>query len=270
MDIRHTWRRDSIPPYVKLRTIIAIEIKRDQPMRKDFFPDREADMIDWGRNVIDTLTAAEGHYGVPPDQLAAITEAFVVFEQAYAVASQPATRTQPAVAAKNAGRKLFERQARLLSQRLKANADLSDQDRIDLGINVPKPRRQHVNPPESAPVVQVKRIDGNRATIRLRNLDNSATRALPDTAVGATILWAVGDRPPLNPDGWHLATDTTRTELTLTFDPALPAGTPVHVVALWKSRRNEFGPPATPTRFRLGEPSPNFTAPMNPFTLAAG
>jgi hypothetical protein len=223
-------------------------------MRRDFFPDREGDMVIWGRNLIDRVHAREGHYGMNPVFLAELTETFQRFEDSYRVANDPRTRTSVAVTAKNEARRAFERLARYASRGLQG-ANLPDAEKLSLGLNVRKPRARHVAAPAAAPDVRA-RAEGSIVTVYLRDAERPTSRARPDAATAALVFVHVGEQP-LPPDGrWEWARTAGTTETTVRFDPTLPPGTRVWVIARWKNRRGELGAFSQPASTVLGQGTP--------------
>jgi hypothetical protein len=225
----------------------------DAAMRFDFFPDREADMLAWGRAFTQQLSSREGHFGVPDDMVASMVDAQAAFEEAYLLATSPSTRTSGNIASKNDARTQMERVARLIARWLGQSVLTNAEDRLALGLNVPKQRVHQIAPPSAAPIVRVLRIDGADVAIRLIDAERSSSRALPDGAAWATIVHCMSEQEPMSRDAWQFSAQSNRTTLTLSFDPSLLVGTPVFISAWWNSRRGQASEPSTPIRVRLGE-----------------
>lgn len=222
-------------------------------MRRDFFPDRESDMLTFARVLADRLESEPGHFGIEPATVESFVQAKRAFAALFALAGSPATRTPVVTKSKQTARREMERQARQLARRLGTGVIRDDGTRRSLGLNVPRPRRRRVAPPDAAPWVMVRRAEGWTVTLELRDAQRAASRARPEGATGAIIFHHAGPRPPTEQDQWQLARLTSRRRVVLWFDPSLPLGTTIWIAARWHSRRYEQGPSSQPVRVRLGE-----------------
>lgn len=210
-------------------------------MRRDFFPDREADMVSWGLNMAKQLMDRPGHFGVSLERVQQFVALAEDFHVNYKIVQVPVTRTTVSVSQKNTSRRAMEREARKLSRFITGQPDVTDNDRISLRLTVPKTRSGHVMPPTSKPRVQVIQTDGSNVSIRLVDTEQSTRRARPDHADGAQLFVAYtrSEGDPI--ESWSYFTSTPKTKLTLQLNPLLPPGTRVWICARWKNRRCETG-----------------------------
>jgi hypothetical protein len=93
--------------------------------RKDFFPEREDEMLAWTRNLAVHISADPQKYNLSQQSVDDYVAAQQQFADAHRVANQPSTRTRIAVSAKNSARKNIERLSRSLARAIGALMDLS-------------------------------------------------------------------------------------------------------------------------------------------------
>jgi hypothetical protein len=217
-------------------------------MPRDFFPRREADILQWTAAFSARINAAPQDYSTTPEQADAYALAQRAFADAYRAAQDRGTNSSTAFAAKTAARVALEAATRLIVKRIGGTPTVTDEMRIALGL---KPRRggrrrRTVPAPETAPILRVLGVAGHAFTVRLEDAKSPARRGKARDAHGAMIFGFVGDDPPAGRDGWALRASTTRATAAVTFDAGLPPGTPVWLTAYWFNRRAERGPSSTP------------------------
>jgi hypothetical protein len=216
-------------------------------MRKDFFPDREADMLSWARNFAARAQADPEGCDLDPETVAQFVGLVDAFADAYAVAAAPATRTKPATAAKRAARRAMERMARSLAARAKHSASVSTVQKFQLGLSVvPAGRGPTIPRPSAAPLVRVRGVVGRRVSLLVRDADRPHSLARP-RGVGCALLFLhVGERAPSSPDEWKFAGMTTVTKATVRLPEGLPAGMQFWVCARWGNPTQQLGPASLP------------------------
>src|SRR4051794_38569873 len=106
-------------------------------MGRDFLPRSDAELAAWSANFSGRLNESPETYGVPPERAAAYAVLSDDFLEHYRAAAAPITRTGPAVASKNEVRARLKREARLLSLYIKSQADVTEAQRLSLGLSVP-------------------------------------------------------------------------------------------------------------------------------------
>jgi hypothetical protein len=236
-------------------------------MPADFFPKRDADIVDWSSNFSAqiNLPDAPTKYGVPVERAVEYASLQQTFESLYQLSQANSTRTPSIIAAKNEARRAMERSTRLLVRYIRGNPNLTIQHRVELGIPIrnpggPRGRRWSQGLPEGpdhSPRLMV--IDGRALRVRLVLRDRNAPMnlSLPKGVHGATIFYATGapgSLPPALDDrgGWKLLCMTSRTVIDVAFEgsqglssgggsvlkrgPALPPFTKVWLTAFWNDR----------------------------------
>ena len=223
-------------------------------MRKDFFPDREPEMLSWSANFASKLSADPQAYSITPQTAAEYAALHQAFADAYHLASAPSTSTRSAVQGKRDARKAMERMARSLAARIKAAPNVSIVQKVELGLN-PRHSGGRGRPggkPATAPVLQIRSVFAHRVTLSLIDPQSPTRRARPDDAGGAAIFYQVDGHP--RPAAWSFLTQTTRTRLTVNLHRAAATGAlKVYLAACWLGSRNQAGPMGAPVGTRLLE-----------------
>lgn len=105
-------------------------------MASSYIPTKDADFQNWILNWITLLTASPATYGVTAADAAAQTALYNTWYAAYGIAVNPATKTKPTVAAKNAARVNAIAGIRPLAQTIANNDGVSNLNKLALGLNL--------------------------------------------------------------------------------------------------------------------------------------
>lgn len=214
-------------------------------MAKDPFNVPEAEFRNVAANFNTKVGAAPTAYGLTAAQATALTGLFTAFDAAYEAAIDPATRTKGKIATKNEKRALLKENLRLLARIIQANPAVTDEQRIDLGLNVRDPVPSPINPPTEPPVLEILSAAGRVLKVRLRPL-GAETRGKPAGVQGASVFTHVGANPPADIADWKFEGSTSRTNFDVEFAPAVPAGSQVWLSAFWYNPRAQSGPACEP------------------------
>lgn len=210
----------------------------------DFVPRREGDMDEFVRNFDARITANPTQVGLTAPLALAFHNLVVAWDAAFAVTKNRGTRSESAVIVKNEAKFLMLKNLRELARIVQAYPGTTNEMRSLLGLTVPS-QRQPQPVPSTMPQLQIKKVERNVVSIRLRDADNP-TRARPPFAKSAAVFSYVGENPPATGDGWYFQGGTTRSIVDVLFPATLPIGTKVWITALWKNERDQIGPASTP------------------------
>jgi len=205
-------------------------------------PLAESALNSWAANFDQRINADPESYGLSPEQAAQFTAAAGIFQTALALAITPATRTIGTVARKNEAKKIVRRLAARLIKRISATFTVSDEARLDLGLNV-KNAPTAIPAPATRPQLVV-RPDG---TIRLFDESVPSRRGKPPGVQGAAIFTAILPHTAPAPRGLdevRLALLATRSRFQLPIPPAADT-LKLYVLARWYNERGEMGPIST-------------------------
>ncbi len=226
-------------------------------MRQSYFPSTDAGLLGWARNMSQRLSADYGAYGIDEPRAADFAALFESYADAYQAANVPGIRSSAATSIKNQAREALKNAARLIVSIVRGQTDVSDAQKIELGITLPAPRRRTIPRPSHAPRLAISDMTGHTVQLRLTDAERQAAGSKPPDVRGALIFIAVGDQPPApGAEGWRFYAGTSRTKCSVTFPATLPPGTKVWITAAWVNARNQSGPACTAiaTHLQFGGP----------------
>ncbi len=218
-------------------------------MRSSTLPAKDFALLEWAAN-FDGLIATKPHFGLTIDQVLLFNAAYLAYQSAYAKAVEPSTRTRVTVAEKNQARTDLRTEARRCISIIDGQANVTDAQKIALGINIRDNNPTPVPRPTFAPFIEVISAVGNRVTIRLIQ-SKTIKRGKPMNVIGATLFSYVGAVPPTSEAGWKFEENITKTETAVQFAQELVPGTKVWITAFWFNRKAESSPAAVPVSTNL-------------------
>jgi hypothetical protein len=213
-------------------------------------PDTDSGLLSWATNFSARITAAATLYGLTAMQASTYATLLEMYAGMLLVARDPITRTRGAIAAKNAAKKDLLISSRQSISIIEGQPTLSDEQRLNLGIRVPKTPTP-IPAPTAAPNLDIVSVKGRTVALRLHGEDPSR-RGNPAGVAGANLYSFVGPTPPDAIADWTFQGGVTRTTAQLTFSTALEPGTTVWLTACWTNPRDQTGPTATPTSVTFG------------------
>ena len=164
-------------------------------MARDPFLLPNAEFRTMMQNFSTLIGATPEAFGASPEQGLSLSGYFASFDAAYLLAADPITRTQGKIADRNAKRQILRDYARRLAKIIKAFPAITNEQLINLRLNVPRPAASSINRPLEAPVMEIVSVVGRTARIRLRGAD-TARRGKPDGVWAANIYSYTGSVPP--------------------------------------------------------------------------
>src|SRR5690606_33239718 len=182
------------------------EHERDA-MRSSYIPSTNNGLVSFSKNLVTRLTAQEGHFGVPSQRLASLSALQADFADAQAQVTLMTNR--PATARRNAARAALLDEIRGVVAIVRAQQDVTDAQKITLGLTIPGKRRRAIPRPRVAPRMIIHAIDGHRVHVMLFDQESDHYRRPRDVA-GAAIFLHVGEQPSRDPKQWKHVGDATR------------------------------------------------------------
>ena len=207
----------------------------------DFIPTKDSDFSQWLNSFFTYLTANSERFNIPPAALNSLQALKNVWNDKYAIAESPATRTKASVREKNEARKALEKAIRsFIKEYLAYNHVVSDADRDNLGLPVYKTTRTPIAAPTSVPEFMPDSSVIRRLTIHFRD-NGSLSNAKPAGVHGAEIRWGILDAAPPSIDALTHSAFDTRTPFTMEFDES-DRGKSVYFCLRWENAKGEKGP----------------------------
>jgi hypothetical protein len=222
--------------------------------KHDFLPSREADLLNWSANFRDQIVADPVQFGLTAAQAVQYTVLHDAFDIAYATAVSPQTNSRANIVVKNTAKAALKANARALARLVRATPGITNGQRSILGLNVPDRSPGTAVPvPEQSPLVEVVQVIGRTVRVRVRDRESLQRRGKPRGCAGAAVFSAVGDLPPAKFADWSFQATITRPVANVHFNPDVPAGSKVWIMAFWYNTRGARGPASTPMYTRVGD-----------------
>lgn len=192
------------------------------------------------------LTAAPTDFGMSASDATAISTAYTDWHAAYLLVTDPGTRTQVTVAAKNYQKALSLILLRQQYNIIKANPSVSNENKVAIGIRLNDPVPTPIPPPTTVPVLTIRNAAPYTHIMDWADSDTPTTRRKPAGATGCVIMRAVGLAPATLPSQATWEGMFARVPVLMSsFNPA-DVGKWATYFARWVNAKGEEGPWAAP------------------------
>ncbi|RRJ94628.1 hypothetical protein Ga0100231_010030 [Opitutaceae bacterium TAV4] len=208
---------------------------------RDYIPRKDEDFHAWQANFALKLGAMTTRLGIPEAKTNTLESLQGQWIDALQLASQPSTRTPLTIEQKTHARDTYESFLRLLvRQHIANNEQTTDDDRVTLGLPIPKTTRTPAPVPTSIPGVKLSLEAPGIVIVAFFDMGN-IHRAKPDLVHGAEIASVIRETEPTTGDDFNRSSFDTRSPFTFTFDIS-ERGKTLWLRLRWENTRGEKGP----------------------------
>ena len=205
----------------------------------DFFPRREAELLEWLKNFGAVLVANAAAWGIPTDTANGLNTQITAYEAVYE-AAKGEKGTKALIIEKDEKQKALKADLRNVKNKfIDYNDAISDADRDRLGLPqhdhtpTPKPR------PTSRPTLEVLPTNTRQHTVTAIN-QKTGKKTKPNDAYGVRFVWEIRDAPPASAD--DLRHSVFRRKVVEVFDyTEEDRGKKVFYVACYENAKGETG-----------------------------
>jgi hypothetical protein len=206
----------------------------------DFFPKREAELLEWFKNFSSVLTAKAAAWNVPANAASDLAAKVAAYETIYN-AAKGENRTKALILEKNEKRGALKSDVRNIKNKyIDYNDTVPDPDRERLGVPIrdrkptPKPK------PTSRPMLEVLPTNNRQHTATAIN-QATGKKTKPEDAYGVNYSWEIRDTAPANAE--DLRHSVFRRKTTEVFDyEEGDRGKRVYYAACYENAKGESGP----------------------------
>lgn len=156
-----------------------------------YIPPKDADFNNWLSSFDALLTADPTIYGLEASDATAVATVTTAWTAAYAAAVDPATRTTPTIAAKDAARASAEAVVRPYAVTISRNPGVTNENKEAIGVTVPSEVKTPIPPPTDAPALSLKSAISLNQTLTYKVAGQSG-KAKPFGSVGVEVFRSVG------------------------------------------------------------------------------
>lgn len=168
-------------------------------MATPYIPPQDAQFDAWFDNFSTLLTAAPTTYGLVSGDAVIVAASFSAWSPLYIAATNPVTRTAPAIAAKDAQRILSEAVLRPYAQSISRNPAVLNANKTAIGVNLPNSARTPIPPPITAPSLSLASAIHFLQTLAYRDATTPTSKAKPPGAVGMELWRYLSTAPGVDP-----------------------------------------------------------------------
>lgn len=218
-----------------------------------YIPAPDAGFESWLLNFTSELTATPTVYGLVAGDAVICAAEYTAWNAAYLTATTPATRTKPAIAAKDAARAHAESVVRPYAQRIKVNPAVTNLSRAAIGVTINAFPPTPIPAPITSPALMLVGAQPNNATLQYRDSATPTSKAKPYGVKQCSICTTIGIAPAVDPDAARYVGGFTKSPVQLGFDSA-DRGKYCTVFARWENGSGPggvgaFGPWGAPISF---------------------
>lgn len=212
------------------------------PALPPYIPTRDGNLNAWAANFTTLLSANPGSYGQTSSSAAAVASVETAWASAYALVTNPATKTKATVAAKNAARVTMLATVRPIAQQISLSQGVSPSAKIAIGVNprtsVPTP----ITIPTTYPVLSILQSLSLNHVLTFRDqLASPSVKAKPYGVVQMYLYGSPSTTPLTDPSLLSFVGARTKTP-TLVAWPSNDAGMKIYYAARWATRSGLLGP----------------------------
>jgi hypothetical protein len=209
--------------------------------RKQIIPDKDADFDVMQRRLHTVANANISKWGLDSTWITNVfNPAAALWNAKYAVYKEPLTRTQVITAEKIAARKAYKPHISLLVKSLRVNTRLSENDRLEAGLENYDTTPTAPEVPVSWPIIVFKPVAAG--VLRGDYHDSeSGLRRKGKGIHGMEVRIGVPDQPPVSPEEMPHSEFSTRTPYIKAFDQSL-RGKKAYFCSRWENTRGQKGP----------------------------
>jgi hypothetical protein len=205
----------------------------------DFFPKREAELVDWLKNFSQVITENVTAWAIPADVASGLATKVTAYETAF-LAATGENGTKALVIEKNEKRDALKAEVRTIKNKfIDYNDAVTDPNREKLGLplrdKIPTPRPR----PTSRPQLEVRPTNNRQHTVTALNQEGKKTK--PADAHGVSFASAILNHPPVNADAIGHSFFRMKTSEVFDYNEE-DRGKKVYYAACYENAKGETGP----------------------------
>jgi hypothetical protein len=207
----------------------------------DYIPDRDADALLWMNAFSSGISADPAKFELSEADAEAISQAVSEYQEALAVATNKATRTEETVNVKDTKRNAAKTLCRHYAIDIKFNSGISDAEKIAIGVRPVNTDRSPVFCPQTSPILSIIAATPGAHTLRYSDSFTPDSAKRPFGAAALQIFAYIGDEITDNENLAHLIDTATRNPVVAVFQPE-DDGKMITYFGRWIGRRGDTGP----------------------------
>lgn len=205
-----------------------------------YIPAPDAAFSAWLQNFSNLLSATPTDFGLTAPDATAVAAQNTAFQAAYTLAIDPATRTSPTVAAKDAARVTAEAVVRPYAIQISLNASVTNENKTAIGVNIPNRSPVPVPPPTTFPQLGFRSAEPLIHVLQYQDSGLGTGKKKPVGAIGLELWRSVGTVAATDPAQADYYGQFTKSPLRSSFESA-QVGKVCTYFARWITRSGPGG-----------------------------
>jgi hypothetical protein len=169
-----------------------------------------------------------------------VQAAYDAFAASYQTATDPATRTSPAVAQKDADKASFLSTVRPVAQQISKSDAVTPENKTAIGVNLPNTSPTPIPPPTTFPQLSLDMLTPGVATLRYQDSGLGTGKKKPQGTIALELYQTVGTAPAVDPDSADYIGSYTKAPLSVAFQP-IQTGKTATIWGRWRTRSGSGG-----------------------------
>jgi len=212
-------------------------------------PLKDSLLVPYSQNWATRTTATPTDFGLTAAQAEAYVAVQSLYVDAYTTmmnARADGTWSESQTALKNATKATLLEFNRQLYAFVQANLNVSDANKILLGVDVRNFTPSPTPAPDTRPTTSIDEVFARTINGSVFDPASKSKRAKAPGALYANLYCYIGATYPSDPAQWQFEGPTSRSKFSITLPDTVPGGSQVWVCAAWVNRRGESGPVSMP------------------------
>ena len=206
----------------------------------DFLPKAYNALLSWLVNFSGCLSTNFQRFGISEAALADLNVQIEAFRLAHEKVEHPNAGKTDRLDRKEKAAVVSKTVRNFVNTHLRYNEAVSNEDRMELGLNIPDTHPTPTPPPATYPVLFADISIILRVTLNIRDMDK-LSRGKPAGVHGCEIRWAILDAPPAQTDALTHSAFSVKATHTFEFEEH-QRGQRLYFRGRWESNRGEKGP----------------------------
>lgn len=207
----------------------------------DWIPSTDSDLATFAQNFSDVLSADPSAYGLEAGDASAFAVVNDAYQDAYAAAINPSTRTPATIAAKDDAKDALKPEMRRLGNLIQANPAVTNEAKAEIGLTIRSTTPTPISAPTSFPLISILSATPFNLNLKIVDSDTPTTNAKPPGAIACELRVSASATPLEDPAALTYSGMETRHLANLQFD-AEDVGKTAYIAGRWITRTGLTGP----------------------------
>jgi len=212
-------------------------------------PLKDSLLVPFASNFSDRINTSPASFGLVIGQATALADLvgpYVDAVTALNLARADGTRSESLTTTRDTTKAALLSYARELYSFVQANTNVTDANKVLLGVHIRDTTPTPVPAPTVPPAMELVSVFARTVKVNIYDPTSSSHRSKVSGAVGAYVYTFTGEDYPTDPSLWQFQGSATKGNFDIVFPDTVANGAQVWICAAWVNRRGETGPVNSP------------------------